>query len=116
MPCARTTRTRPSSSAGWWLPDRSAAVFTVIQAVSGRGVAPGVVPLPGLDAGRRYRVRVRSEAGLPAVIQVHPPAWWDAALGDGIVVSGAALGEVGLALPVLAPAQGFLLHLEGVDA
>ena len=27
-------------------------------------------------------------------------------------VSGAALGRVGLALPVLAPAQGFLLHLE----
>ena len=34
------------------------------------------------------------------------------AVGDGIVVSGAALGQVGLALPVLAPAQGFLLHLE----
>jgi alpha-galactosidase len=96
-------------------PDRSAAVFTVIQAVSGRGVAPGVVPLPGLDAGRRYRVRVRSEAGLPAVIQVQPPAWWDAALDGGIVVGGAALGEVGLALPVLAPAQGFLLHVESVD-
>lgn len=96
--------------------DRSSAVFTVIQAVSGRGVAPGVVPLPGLDAGRRYRVRVRSEAGVPAVIQVQPPTWWDAALGEGIVVGGAALGEVGLALPVLAPAQGFLLHLESVDA
>ena len=32
--------------------------------------------------------------------------------GEGIVASGAALGRVGLALPVLAPAQGFLLHLE----
>ena len=97
-------------------PDRSAAVFTVVQVVSGRGVAPGVVPLPGLDAGRRYRVRVRSEAGLPSVVQTAPPAWWDAATGDGILVGGAALRSVGLALPVLHPAQGFLLHLESVDA
>jgi alpha-galactosidase len=50
------------------------------------------------------------------VRQVAPPAWWDAATGDGILVCGAALGSVGLALPVLLPAQGFLLHLEPVDA
>ena len=96
-------------------PDRSDAVFTVVSTATGRGVTPGTVPLPGLDAGRRYRVRVRPEAGLPATVQVAPPAWWDAALGDGILVSGAALGEVGLALPVLAPAQGFLLHLATAD-
>jgi alpha-galactosidase len=71
-----------------------------------------VVPLPGLDPVRRYRVRVRPEAGLPATVSVEPPAWWEAAVGDGVVVTGAALGTVGLALPVLAPAQGFLLHLE----
>jgi hypothetical protein len=87
-----------------------------VQLVSGRGVTPGVVPLPGLDAGRRYRVRVRPEAGVPAVVQMAPPAWWEAATGDGILVSGAALGAVGLALPVLSPAQGFLLHLEPADA
>jgi alpha-galactosidase len=46
---------------------------------------------------------------------VAPPAWWEAAVGDGIVVAGAALGTVGLALPVLAPAQGFLLHLETTE-
>ena len=44
-------------------------------------------------------------------MQGAPPAWWEAALGEGVVASGAALGAVGLALPVLAPAQGFLLHL-----
>ena len=93
-------------------PDRADAVFTVVSAATGRGVTPGTVPLPGLDPDRRYRVRVRSEAGLPATVQSAPPAWWGEAVGDGVVASGAALGRVGLALPVLAPAQGFLLHLE----
>ncbi|MFL6167080.1 MAG: alpha-galactosidase [Ornithinibacter sp.] len=93
-------------------PDRADAVFTVVAPVTGRGVTPGTVPLPGLDPGRRYRVRVRPEAGMPATTQVAPPAWWDAAVEEGVVVSGAALGTVGLSMPVLSPAQGFLLHLE----
>ena len=93
-------------------PDGADAVFTVVSPVTGRGVTPGTVPLPGLDPERRYRVRVRPEAGLPATTSVAPPPWWEAAVGEGVVVAGAALGTVGLALPVLAPAQGFLLHLE----
>ncbi len=96
--------------------DRSQAVLTVVSTVTGRGVTPGTVPLPGLDPDRTYRLRVRTEAGLPATVQAAPPAWWDRACGDGILVSGAALGSVGLAMPVLAPAQGFLLHLETVAA
>jgi alpha-galactosidase len=45
------------------------------------------------------------------VTQERGPGWWDAAVGEGIQASGAALGQVGLALPLLGPAQGFLLHL-----
>jgi alpha-galactosidase len=88
-----------------------AAAYTVLRTHSGPSVMPGLVALPGLDPTRTYTVRVRREAGLPAVVQHVAPAWWDEALGDGIAVHGAALGQVGLALPVLAPAQGFLLHL-----
>ncbi|MEO7422649.1 MAG: alpha-galactosidase, partial [Ornithinibacter sp.] len=95
--------------------DRSQAAFTVIAVSTGRSVAPGLMPLPGLDPELTYRVRVRPEAGIPATIQSWPPAWWGTALGEGLVVSGAVLGAVGLALPVLAPAQGFLLHLTAAD-
>ncbi|HEX6918358.1 MAG TPA: alpha-galactosidase, partial [Phycicoccus sp.] len=91
--------------------DRNAAVFTVVRAVTGRSVVPAPLTLPGLEAGDRYRVRVRPEAGLPATVQAAAPGWWDAACGDGVVVSGALLADAGLPMPVLAPAQGFLLHV-----
>ncbi|WP_377644922.1 alpha-galactosidase [Oryzobacter terrae] len=95
--------------------DRSEAVFSVVQLATGRGTSPGPVPLPGLDPMRRYRVRVRPEAGLPATVQTRPPGWFEHALDDGgVVLSGAFLGTNGLPLPVLAPAQGLLLHLVGV--
>ncbi len=96
-------------------PDRSDAVFTVVSVATGRGVSPGLLPLPGLDVERAYRVRVRPEAGLPATVQTSPPAWWGTAVREGLVVSGATLVGVGLALPVLAPAQGFLVHLTVAD-
>ena len=96
-------------------PDRSAAVFTVVSVASRPGVSPGAVPLPGLDPDLVYRVRVRDEAGLPAVVQAAPPAWWDAAVDGGVRARGAALAATGLAVPVLAPAQGFLLHLTAED-
>ena len=42
-------------------------------------------------------------------------AWWAAPTAPGLRASGAALAEVGLALPVLSPAQGLLLHLTADD-
>ena len=90
---------------------RAGGIHASCGPTPGRRCTPGLVGLPGLDPTRTYTVRVRREAGLPAVIQHVAPAWWDEALGDGIRVSGALLGQVGLPLPVLGPAQGFLLHL-----
>lgn len=92
-------------------PGGEQAAYTVLRTHTGPSVAPGLLTLPGLDPERTYTVRVRPEAGLPAVTQARGPGWWDDAVDAGIRVSGAALGQVGLALPVLAPAQGFLLHL-----
>ncbi len=93
---------------------RAEAAFTVVAVASVRGVTPGRLPLPGLDPDARYLVRVRPEAGLPERVETAGAPWFGRATGDGVEVSGRVLGEVGLPLPVLAPAQGFLLHLTRV--
>jgi alpha-galactosidase len=91
--------------------DGAEAVFTVVQVATGRGTTPGLVPLPGLDPDRRYRLRVRTEAGTVSTVQRHGPRWFDVARAGGVVVSGRVLGQVGLPLPVMGVEQGFLLHL-----
>ena len=52
---------------------------------------------------------------LPAVVQHAAPAWWEAALSaDGLIVPGSVLTAVGLPVPVLGPAQGYLLEFRAV--
>ncbi|KRF44243.1 alpha-galactosidase [Terrabacter sp. Soil811] len=95
--------------------DRSRAAYTVARLVTGRDAATGALPLPGLDPSRSYAVRVRPEAGLPAVVQNTPPGWWEPALGeDGVVVPGSVLTTVGLPVPIMGPAQGYLLDLRAL--
>ena len=95
--------------------DLSRAAYTVARLVTGRDTVTGAVPLPGLDPTRTYAVRVRPEAGLPAVVQAVPPAWWEQALSaDGLVVPGSVLTGVGLSVPVIGPAQGYLLDIRAV--
>lgn len=91
--------------------DRSEALFSVARLQTSGQAVPGLVLLPGLDPGRTYSLRLRTEAGTPHTVQTSPPAWWADALREGVRLSGAVLAGVGLPLPVLAPAQGFLLHL-----
>lgn len=91
--------------------DRSEALFSVARLQTSGQAVPGLVPLAGLDPARTYVLRVRTEAGTPHTVQTSPPAWWADALREGVRLSGAVLAGVGLPLPVLAPAQGFLLHL-----
>ncbi|CAN7205249.1 alpha-galactosidase [Terrabacter sp. LjRoot27] len=95
--------------------DRSRAAYTVARLVTGRDAATGALPLPGLDPNRSYAVRVRPEAGLPAVVQNTPPGWWGPALAeDGVVVPGSVLTTVGLPVPIMGPAQGYLLDVRAV--
>lgn len=95
--------------------DRGHAAYTIARLVTGRDAVTGSLPLPGLDPARSYAVRVRAEAGLPAVVQHVAPAWWQQALADdGLVVPGAVLTGVGLPVPVVGPAQGYLLDVRAV--
>jgi alpha-galactosidase len=89
--------------------DGSAAVHAVVRLTTSGETTPGAVRLPGLDDARTYRVRVRGGFFRPG--RGRPPAWWHAAEAEGFAVTGAILCRVGLQLPVLLPAQGFLLHV-----
>jgi alpha-galactosidase len=91
--------------------ERDHAAYTVLRTSSSRATTAGPVRLRGLDPARSYTVRVRAEAGLPQTVQRTAPGWWDDALGAGVSVDGALLTQVGLPIPVLPPAQGFLLEL-----
>jgi alpha-galactosidase len=48
-------------------------------------------------------------------VQNAAPGWWDAALAEGgVVVPGAVLTGVGLPVPLIGPAQGYLLDVRAV--
>lgn len=87
--------------------DASGAVVIIATIAGLEDARPERLRLSGLDSQRRYRVAVRDEIGSPKAGWVIPP--W---LSSGeIVLSGAALAEVGLQLPTLWPMQGLVLHL-----
>ncbi|TDQ54192.1 alpha-galactosidase [Actinorugispora endophytica] len=87
--------------------DGSEALLAYARLDTSPEAQPGRVRLPGLDPRRRYRVRVRDELS-PRARGEAPPAWFD---GPPPVLGGAVLGRAGLAMPVLDPGAGVLLHL-----
>ena len=86
--------------------DRTHAVYWVVALESTVVAPPGRVRLPGLDPGRRYRVRPLSPGD-------HPPAFgtppWMA--GGEVVLSGIVLGRVGVEVPALWPESLLLLEV-----
>ncbi|TDB75562.1 alpha-galactosidase [Micromonospora sp. KC723] len=93
--------------------DGSHAVYAVSRLTTSTAQVPGPVRLPGLDPARRYRVRPPAGVPAPAVMQHAPPAWL--ASDDGVTLGGAALGSVGLQMPVLHPEQALLLEVTAAD-
>ena len=91
--------------------DRSHAVYACVRTRTGERVDPGPLPLPGLDGGRHYRVRRRTELDDPGANGSGPtsgPPW--TLRTDGVVLPGSALATPGPAAPMLRPATGILLE------
>ena len=86
-----------------------AAVFAVVCLIAPRD-SVGSVILPGLEPDARYRVSVVALSQNPHVIHTADPPW----MATGITLTGSSLGQVGLAMPSLAPAQALLLRLDRV--
>ncbi|KNY04717.1 alpha-galactosidase [Microbacterium sp. GCS4] len=88
--------------------DATNAVFTVTQAATSVAYPAGRVRLPGLDADRRYRLRVSAPAGGVSDAGQSPLLW---AQGDGIVLTGRQLAVTGIRPPVQHPGRLTLLEL-----
>ncbi|MCK2241444.1 MULTISPECIES: alpha-galactosidase [unclassified Crossiella] len=70
----------------------------------------GRVRFPGLDATAEYRVRIRTELGLPTGRQVAAPGWFTDAQRDWVRLPGAILTTAGVPLPTLDPQQAMLIE------
>lgn len=92
-------------------PDRSRAVFSWVRLATSVDARPGRVRLPGLDAGRTYRVRWRDDLGA-GISGVAPPRWME---GTEITLPGAVLGGAGLSMPITDPGTAVLLTVDAVE-
>ncbi len=87
--------------------DRSEAIFAYVQLDTADASNPPRFRIPGLDPQAAYRVRVAEPAGPAQTVQRANPAWM-----GGVVLTGAALAEVGLRPPILSPENAILIELE----
>src|SRR5690606_20253329 len=86
-------------------PDGSRALVSWVRLGTSPETQTGRIPIPGLRADTRYRVRLCTELGLPRFADRVPPPWVAEAAADRLVLSGEVLGSVGLPWPSLQPAQ-----------
>jgi alpha-galactosidase len=113
-------------------PDRSVALYAIVSMAVSEVVQVGRLRLPGLDPGRRYRVRPVT-AGRPPAGLVKPDWWggppltrqalipdlavkltWPSGPLDGVVLSGATLATAGLMAPGLEPEEAVILEARAV--
>lgn len=110
-----STVRRTLESGDLWLhgvvdPSRARALYSLTLRERHITWPAGRVQLPGLDSAREYRVTV---AGPGADATYDPrihPSWYR----TGIVLTGSALGEVGVHVPALDPDTAVLLDVEAL--
>jgi len=89
-------------------PDRSQAIYTLVQTTTSVQSPAGPVRLPGLNPEASYRL-----APLPPGDRIEGPAqsalpWWE----EGLTLPGRVIGDVGVQAPVLYPER--LVMVEAV--
>ncbi|MFM6977860.1 MAG: alpha-galactosidase [Micrococcales bacterium] len=89
--------------------DRSKAIFAYASLRASAGSLPGALRIVGLDSDRTYQVRMVAPAGEPIFVGRKQPSWF-----DGVELTGAALANVGLKTPVIAPEQAFLVEFTAI--
>ncbi len=93
--------------------DARDALIALVQLAASPAATPPRLRLQGLDPDRVYRLEPVA-LGAPAhVVQDAPPAWWQS---GSIDITGRALAEFGVPVPLLAPEQAILLRATGVGA
>jgi alpha-galactosidase len=85
--------------------DRSKAIFGYTTVAAQRASRPHTLRLAGLNPTASYEVRAVMPAGRPLEIARSSAQWL-----DGLELTGAALMNLGLRPPILAPEQGFLIE------
>ena len=86
--------------------DKSMAIFSYVQLTPTVAVHPAPLKFPDLDSLASYYVKAVYPAGRPRFMLIETPQWL-----DGITMSGSALAHVGVAAPILAPANAILIEI-----
>ncbi|ROP64155.1 alpha-galactosidase [Curtobacterium sp. PhB115] len=93
-------------------PDRSRALVRVARTETGPQSLAVPLRMRGLDRARRYRVAPAQGIGVPHGLDMVPPPWL---VRGGVELPGSVLEDVGVRLPMLAPATAIVLELHAVD-
>ena len=82
------------------------ALYAYVQLEPSQGIHPAPLKFRGLAAKATYSVKAIYPAGHPRYMLRETPPWL-----RGITLSGSALASVGLATPILAPANAILIEI-----
>ena len=96
--------------------DAAAGLFCWARLATSAEGQPGRERLPGLAADLDYEVRIRTDAGCPAMHQQAPPAWVTQALDSWVGIPGAILAVAGLPMPTLSPQQAMLIEVRAAPS
>jgi alpha-galactosidase len=89
--------------------DKSRAIFAYVTLRAMSGQTPNALRFEGLDPAATYRVKMVDPAGPSQYVSRVMPTWL-----SGVELTGAALAQVGVRPPILAPENAILVEVERI--